>query len=232
MKKHRFLFLFFLLQFICKSEAQVPKGLIDSIQVNESLAKLEHYVAQTDSLCCKKDSLHFFFIFETTLNDDDIVEDSISIQYYLTGNFLNDLVRLKNAKGKLENKCHQQTGRYFEYYSTMYYDESLEKSFRLTNKIEIPFDQNFYNFIGKLFYNGQIDCAFFYPSVVKESSALFNHYENLMYLVFAIKGNDYYVIRDCVERCGEATLNPAPALISLKDYIDCCWEEMTNLPRR
>lgn len=204
--------------------AQNYKQLIDTITVKKVFVSFDDFVESVDSLREKKEDLSVFIIYSTHLRDKDIEESKISPKYYLNGEFLEDLEALQNKK---RTSYKGEYGQYFVIADIMVYDNSADIVYQYysANKLDRYFyeDEPLYHYIAKLYKNGQIDCAFFYPTVINNPSVWQEHYSQLMYLVFAIKNGEYYVIRD-----GKGEIN-APAMYSLEDYINCCWNEMIGI---
>ena len=139
--------------------------------------------------------------------------------------FLEDLYELQNLQ---KNSYQLWTGHYFvPEHIIVYESDMVYRYYSESNLLERYYydDENLYHYIAKLYKNGQIDCAFFYPSVIDKPTVYQGHYSQLMYLLFAVKNGEFYAIRD-----GKGEIE-APALYSLKDYIDCCWDEMTGKDR-
>jgi len=203
--------------------AQNFEKLIDSARILNVYHKFDNFVDSVDSLRENKENLNVYFIYYTYLQDNDIEESKFSPKYYLSGEFLFDLERLQALQ---KNSYKIWNGSYFVFGEIMIYNSKDDLVYRYyieSNCMKRYFykDEPFYHYIAKLYKNEQIDCAFFYPSVINQPTAWRERYSQLMYLVFAIKNGDFYVIRD-----GEA-----PAMYSLEDYINCCWDEMTGKDR-
>lgn len=83
------------------------------------------------------------------------------------------------------------------------------------------FDSEYYGFVGELLRNGVLDCVFAYPSRVDQ-------FENIILVpypvLWGIKDNKFFVLDSGYGK-------ESPKIYPVEDYIDCCWEEMTNLPR-
>lgn len=195
--------------------------LLDSITIKEEIDKVYKTIESTDSLRNKMDKIHVYFIYDTFLNDNDIDLSCITEDYYLNGSFLKDLAYLKESTKTQKH--------IFNIWATIVYDSFTDKVYDYRGKIDYPFyDKEIYDFIAKLLYNKQIDCVFSYPSFICEPNPPLNRYMHKGLLFFAIKGNDFYII----EYVKTNTNDNVPVLMLLKDYISCCWEEMTNLPRK
>lgn len=195
--------------------------LIDSVTIKKETDKVYKTIESTDSLKNKIDKFYVNFIYDTFLNDNDIDPSNITEDYYLNGSFLKDLVYLK--------ECTKYNKRIFNLWATIVYDSSTENVYEYRGKIDYPFyDKEIYDFIAKLFYNRQIDCVFLYPSYICNPNPPLNRYMHNGLLFFAVKDNDYFIIKYIETNTRERT----PVLMLLKDYINCCWEEMTNLPRK
>ena len=195
--------------------------LIDSVTIKKETDKVYKTIESTDSLKNKIDKFYVNFIYDTFLNDNDIDPSNITEDYYLNGSFLKDLVYLK--------ECTKYNKRIFNLWATIVYDSSTENVYEYRGKIDYPFyDKEIYDFIAKLFYNRQIDCVFLYPSYICNPNPPLSRYMHNGLLFFAVKDNDYFIIKYIETNTREST----PVLMLLKDYINCCWEEMTNLPRK
>lgn len=223
-KKHYYIF-FFLLPFYLNSEAQSIEKMIDSSYIKDVYAGFDRFVESMDSLKKSKEDLRVYFIYSTHLQDNDIEESKISPDYYLSGEFLEDLLELQILQ---KNTYKLWNGHYFVLEHILVYESETDMVYRYfseSNRLERYYynDENFYHYIAKLYKNEQIDCAFFYPSVINKPTLYQEHYSQLMYLVFAVKNGDFYVIRD-----GKGEIN-APALFTLEDYIKCCWNEMIGI---
>ena len=210
---------------ICSSTTAMSQNiyigqLLDSITIKKEIDKVYKTIEATDSLRNKTDRFYVYLIYDTFLNDNDIDPSIITEDYYLKGTFLKDLVELK--KSTKSNK------HIFNLWATIIYDSSTEIAYDFRGRIDYPFyDKEIYDFIAKLFYNKQIDCVFLYPSYICEPNPPLNRYMHHGLLFFAIKDNDFYIIKYIETNTSDCI----PILMTLKDYINCCWEEMTNLPR-
>lgn len=199
--------------------------LVDSAYLEKVNVKFKDFVESIDSLRERKDDLSVYYVYYTYLKDKDIEESKISPEYYLSGEFLEDLQDLKILQ---KNTYNIWQGKYFEIGDILVYDKNKDIVYRYypnSNLLERYYYDNelLYRYIAKLYKNGQIDCAFFYPSIINKPAVWQEHYSQLMYLVFAIKNGEYYVIRD-----GKDKIN-APAMYSLKDFVNCCWNEMIGI---
>ncbi len=195
--------------------------LLDSITIKKEIDKVYETIESTDSLRNKTNRFCVYLIYDTFLNDNDIDPSNITEDYYLDGTFLKDLIKLKESK-KLSKHI-------FNLWATIVYDSSTDRVYDFRGKIDYPFyDKEIYDFIAQLFYNKQIDCVFLYPSYVCEPNPPLNRYMHHGLLFFAIKDNDFYIIKYLETNTNDSI----PILMTLKDYINCYWEEMTNLPRK
>lgn len=212
-------------------KAQIMEGLVDSVLIKSKLAEVYEYLNSVDSIREKKDNLNVFFVYDVELKDNDIDESSINKDYYLDGIFIKDVINLREKKTKemLNNHGYVMQGWYFDGFYILIYDACKDYTYRYVGRLTEFFNQRYVNYIAKLFYNNQIDCAFFYPNFVEKTSAVSKHYEKMMNFAFAVKQNDLFVIMETNTKDDNTY---TPSLIYLKDYIDCCWEEMTNLPLR
>lgn len=199
--------------------------LIDTAYTKVIYEKFDNFVESVDSLRDRKENLNIYIVYYTHLQDNDIEELKISPKYYLSGDFLEDLQELQI----LQKKAYKLwNGLYFIPEHILVYESQADIVYRYyseSNRLERYYydDESFYRYIAKLYKNGQIDCAFFYPSIINKPTVYQEHYSQLMYLVFAVKNEDFYVIRD-----GKGEIE-APAMYSLKDYINCCWNEMVGI---
>lgn len=199
--------------------------LIDTAYIKAVYAKFDSFVESIDSLREKKECLNVYVVYYSHLKDNDIEEYKISPKYYLSGEFLEDLQELQILQ---RNTYKLWNGHYFVPEHILVYESETDMVYRYyseSNRLERYYynDESFYHYIAKLYKNGQIDCAFSYPSVISKPTVYQEHYSQLMYLVFAVKNGDFYVIRD-----GKGETN-APAMYSLEDYINCCWNEMIGI---
>ena len=219
MNKH-YLILSLFFAIVLDLGAQNFEKLIDSVYINNVHAKFDSFAESVDSLQTRKEYLELFIIYHTHLKDNDIEEGKFSPEYYLSGEFLDDLEKLQILQ---KNTYKSWNGHYFVPGEIIVYDNKDDIVYHYyseKNHLERYFyyDEPLYHYIAKLYKNKQIDCAFTYPSVINQPAIWQEHYSQLMYLVFAIKNGDFYVIRD----------GKAPAMYSLEDYINCCWDEMTG----
>ena len=223
--KHLFI-ISFLLTMSLNSLAQNIEKLIDSVYIKNILSEFYDFANSVDSLHEKKENFLVCIIYGTHLLDDDIEETKISPKYFLNGDFLKELEELQILK---KNGCMDRCGYYFIPEHIIAFDTISDRIYKYksssNNRLESYFylDEPFFHFLAKLYKNKQIDCMFFYPTIIRQPSIIHEHYSQLMYLAFAVKNGEFFVIRD-----GKGEIR-APALYSLEDYINCCWNEMIGI---
>lgn len=88
------------------------------------------------------------------------------------------------------------------------------------------FPQGFYDLIGSLLYSNTLDYVFAYPTRVTFDEELIG---TDVTLYFGVKGKKVYIIIDnwTWENQGDD-----PQIIPIEDYLDCCWEKMTNVSKK
>ena len=87
------------------------------------------------------------------------------------------------------------------------------------------FPQRFYDLIGSLIYNNTLDYVFAYPTHVHYNERIIG---TSLGLYFGIKGRKVYVI---IDNWTEDNEGNCPQIIPIEEYLDCCWEEMTNVSK-
>ena len=199
-------------------------------------------LVNSDSMLYKQSALLFpfdIFMFGgkycncLSLNTNVIDTSKFNIDYFVKKDFIKDFIEKDKKKtdavidvestylyNPLTN--HTQTFNYDlrEWYHKRGQLQSLKKH------LHDCFPQGFYDLIGSLLYSNTLDYVFAYPTRVTFDEELIG---TDVTLYFGVKGKKVYIIIDnwTWENQGDD-----PQIIPIEDYLDCCWEKMTNVSKK
>lgn len=88
------------------------------------------------------------------------------------------------------------------------------------------FPQGFYDLIGSLIYNNTLDYVFAYPTQITYDEELIG---TKLSTYFGVKGKDVYIIYDNWTDENEGN---EPQIIPIEEYLNCCWDTMTNVSKK
>lgn len=102
----------------------------------------------------------------------------------------------------------------------------MERTKSLREYLYDCFPQEFYDLIGSLIYNKTLDYVFAYPTRVTHDEGLIGT-DVSMY--FGVKGKDVFVI---IDNWTDENQGNNPQIIPIENYLECCWEKMTNVSKK
>lgn len=178
-----------------------------------------------------------------SMNEGIIDTSLISKDYFLSGKYIIDFY--DKTKSSDSTEAYISCRRSFIYDTVkqityrfkvsgwtdrLYYDEWDKKAGRDTSRKPSKYLTHphypFEDYIGYLFYNNVIDFVFSFPTY-------FDYDEKLILsstdTYFAIKEEKIYVI---YENWTPENKGNNPQIIPIEEYLDCCWEEMTNVSKK
>lgn len=167
------------------------------------------------------------------LNTNVIDTSCFSIDYFAKKDFIKDFIEKdKNntdAVIRVESTYlynflsnHTQT---FGYDAREWYHKKGQLN-SLKSHLHNCFPQGFYDLIGSLLYNKTLDYIFAYPTHITYDEDLIG---TLVSLYFGIKGKNVYVI---IDNWTDENEGNNPQIIPIEEYLDCCWDQMTNVSKK
>lgn len=170
------------------------------------------------------------------LKDEMIDTSNFTKQYFCSGDFLTDYIN-KDSEKCVSCKYYFMESRPFLYdrYKDKCYEFKLNEwikksdsdtSIHLTNYIIES--GKFENFMGKLIGDKTLDCIFAYPTYITNSDGYQSPpvISTQLGIFFGIKDCSFYVLYEnwTVENQGNN-----PQLYTIEEFIDCCWEQISNV---
>lgn len=165
-----------------------------------------------------------------SLNTNAIDTSKFKIDYFVKKDFIKDFIEKdkKNTDADIEVESTYLYNPLTNHTQTFNYDmrEWCYKEEQRKKNINDCFPQGFYDLIGSLLYNNTLDYVFAYPTRVTYDEELIG---TDVTLYFGVKGKKVYIIIDnwTWENQGDD-----PQIIPIEDYLDCCWDRMTNVTKK
>lgn len=165
-----------------------------------------------------------------SLNTNVIDTSKFNIDYFAKKDFIKDFIRKdkKNTDAVIQVESSYLYNPLTNHTQTFDHDmrEWYHKKGQLKTHLYDCFPQGFYDLIGSLLYNNTLDYVFAYPTHVHYSENIIGT-ELGMY--FGVKGKKVYII---IDNWTSENQGNDPQIIPVEDYLDCCWEKMTNVLRK
>lgn len=157
-------------------------------------------------------------------SDNFIDTSAFSKQYFCSGKFIVDYVHNVMAYGR-DYKfvyhnilCDFKSKRCYEFPIRQWISRNKEGTINPEKYLWETYAEKYFLFIGNLLKEGVLDCLFSYPLE-------FDYYENIVFIptemYFGIKNNDIYVVYE--DLCGNNFVRP------MEEFINCCWDIMSNV---
>lgn len=168
-----------------------------------------------------------------SLNTNVIDTSRFNTDYFAKKNFITEFIE----KDKKETDAVIQVESTYLYdpltnhtqtfnYDTREWYHKMGQLKSLKTHLHDCFPQGFYDLIGSLLYNNTLDYVFAYPTRV--------HYgENIigteLGLYFGVKGKKVYII---IDNWTSENQGNNPQIIPIEEFMECCWEGMTNVTKK
>lgn len=228
---------------------QLEDGIADRIREKQRDSLFCDFLDSMPDLQAKRGRLIPFNIYElgtrwssvVSMNDNIIDTAKFTKEYFLSGNFVKDfldVVHLNDASDDasinfgrlyaydtLEHKTYRFSGWFYRFEMDTWNINrgkaiTRESSQYLSCRSSCPFE----DYIGYLLYKDLVDVVFYFPTYMDyEEGIVCTLIEDVC---FAIKDENLFVISEnWTQNHGDNHL----LLYSIGDYLDCCWEKMTNI---
>lgn len=172
----------------------------------------------------------------TYLNDSMVDTTMFTKEYFCSGQFLKDYIN-KDSEKCLRCKHYFMESRPYLYdkYNSKCYEFKLSEWINRNNcntsiniKKFIIESGKFEQFIGKLISNGILDCVFAYPTDITKSDGYQSKpvISTQLGVFFGLKDDGFYIIYD---NWTEENQGNNPLLFTIDDFIDCCWDKISNV---
>lgn len=165
------------------------------------------------------------------LNTNVIDTSSFSVNYFVNKDFIKDFIEKdkKNSDAVIRVESTYLYNSLTNHTQTFNYDARewhYKNGNSLKSYLHDCFPQGFYDLIGFLIYNNTLDYVFAYPTRITYDEELIG---TKISLYFGVKGRKVYVI---VDNWTNENQGNDPLIIPIETYLDCCWEEMTNVSKK
>lgn len=156
-----------------------------------------------------------------------------SIDYFVNKEFIMDFIEKDKQNSEavirvestyLYNSLTNHTQSFSYDMREWYYKRGQLKSIK--SYLHDCFPQGFYDLIGFLIYNNTVDYVFAYPTRVTYDEELIG---TDVTLYFGVKGKKVYVI---VDNWTNENQGNDPQIIPIEEYLNCCWDQMTNVKKK
>lgn len=165
--------------------------------------------------------------------DEGMIDTALfTKQYFCSGQFLKDYIKKDSimeesykrfsSETYIYNKCN---GECYSFRLNKWINRNdTDTLFRLK---DYTYECNrFEQYMGELYGNGILDCIFAYPTDVDTIDVKTPALSTMFQVFFGIKGNQFYVL---YENWTKENQGKDPQLFTMDEFIDCCWNRMSDV---
>lgn len=157
-----------------------------------------------------------------SLDPEKIDTSLFSDNYFKEKQFIIDFIE----KDKSLSDVHILVENTYLYNTFLQHTQMLIYDARNQCRLYDCFPQRFYDLIGSLIYNRTLDYVFAYPTRVTYDEELIG---TDVTLYFGVKGKKVYII---IDNWTSENQGNDPRIIPIEEYLNCCWDKMTNVTKK